>query len=1162
MSSILRRVSKKAGTVQFIISSFIGLTIVFSLLQLIPPNNSPLLNTASAESTWIEITEEDFSAGTLENVIVTSSGNLELALVTNYIEDEFLNESKIYYQNNVDVDPAAGEVKLIKINKTFGGGSSEHGYHACQTADDGYIIVGCTASYSKGAYDLWLIKTDAFGETDWTRTFGGLSNDVGRFVEQTNDGGYIITGWTGSYGVVEGDIWLIKTNSLGIMQWSRMFGGNDFEDPREVHQTADGGFIIVGYTRSNSWGWSDVYLIKTDDEGNEEWSKRYGGNESDYASSVVQTSDGGYLIGADTESYGAGGYDIWLIKTDDVGNMVWNKTFGGSESDFWGYTRKTSDEGYIIIGTTESYGDVTDDVWLIKTDSKGKEQWNRTYGGSWHDTGSSVQEMELGGYIIGAKTQSFSADEGDIWLIKTDPAGYMIWNNTYDYGTYDVCSVVQQTTDRGFMILGTESYADSDDNIWLLKTDFEGIVDPRGDLISTNLLADQKAKSINTFNCTTEIPQDTYMAVQFSVDNQSWYSSNGKADAWDTLDDGDNSFDLSVLDWSGPEFYYSVYFISTGDDLPSLQNINLSYSQHLTSGTFTSQFFTSDSATNWKVLSWGAVKPKDTEIKFQLGTASTLDALSNDDFVGPNGTGDSYYTTPGSKIWSGHDNSNGIQYRIYFNTIDPSQTPIIKDVEISYNVLPVVELITPIDEQVGDIKIDYTLFDYDDNPDTCSIIIEYTTDYETFHPATRRLGGEPTTGLKASAGGMQHTFMWASSVDLDGQDDKSVYIRITPKDADTGVPVISSAIHVDNNDAPQILSVSPNGGAGDIRINYKLCDNETDCCGINVEYQGGSVGNKWTDASLQELPVFEPGEEDRYVIWMSKTDEPEQDAYNYKIRIIPCDNDTGCPGTSESFHIDNKAPVIDSVAPSEGAEEVPVNAELSVFFSEPMLHSTTEDAFRISPSVSGEFSWDYNMMGFTPDSELVFDTTYTITIGTEATDILKNPLKDDYTWHFTTETISVTELDTDGDTIPDVLDDDDDNDGYLDAWEEFLWTDKLNPDDHPLDTDGDGQPDGDKSNSESWMDTDDDNDGVLDSEEKARGTDPLLADTDSDGYNDGIDKFPLDGTKWKKEEQEKDDAWVFLPILVVILVVVLLLFFIRERQGKRREELWKKWENE
>jgi hypothetical protein len=258
-------------------------------------------------------------------------------------------------------------------------------------------------------------------DTLWTRTYGGLYPDEGWSVQQTADGGYIIAGETESFGAGDYDIYLIKTDSLGDTLWTKTYGGMDNDRSWSVQQTSDSGYIVVGMTASFGTDFEYVYVIKTNSLGDTVWTKTYGGGFFDFGYSVEQTNDDGYIIGGSTSSFGAGWYDVYLIKTDALGDTNWTNTYGGADGDIGLQLATTTDGGYIITGYTLSFGAGNGDVYLIKTDSIGDTMWTTTYGGTDDDYGYSVWQTSDSGYIIAGMTRSFGAGGSDIYLIKTEP---------------------------------------------------------------------------------------------------------------------------------------------------------------------------------------------------------------------------------------------------------------------------------------------------------------------------------------------------------------------------------------------------------------------------------------------------------------------------------------------------------------------------------------------------------------------------------------------------------------------------------------------------------------------------------------------------------------------------------------------------------------------
>jgi len=359
-------------------------------------------------------------------------------------------------------------------SRAYGGARDYYAYALVRTADGMYALAGGTGS--SGAQDFWLVKTNAGGSMEWNRTYGGTNDDYATALVQTIDGGYALAGHTTSYGAGGADFWLVRTGSAGNAQWNKTYGGTSDDVASSLVQTADGGYALAGSTISFGAGSSDFWLAKTDSNGNMQWNKTYGGAGYDFARSLVQTIDGGYALAGCTDTYGAGTQDFWLVKTDDSGNVQWNKTYGGASTDYATALVQTIDGGYALAGYTASYGAGKYSFWLVKTNAGGSMEWNRTYGGTNDDYATALVQTIDGGYALAGSTNSYGAGEYDFWLVKTDDNGNAQWDKTYGGISREWAHALVQTVDGGYALAGyTGTYGYPHwYNFWLVKTDAGG----------------------------------------------------------------------------------------------------------------------------------------------------------------------------------------------------------------------------------------------------------------------------------------------------------------------------------------------------------------------------------------------------------------------------------------------------------------------------------------------------------------------------------------------------------------------------------------------------------------------------------------------------------------------------------------------------------------
>ncbi|MEO0211763.1 MAG: hypothetical protein ABIN66_07925 [candidate division WOR-3 bacterium] len=356
--------------------------------------------------------------------------------------------------------------------KTFGGSAWDVARSVIQTADGGYAIVGYTYSFGAGSDDLLVLKLASDGSLSWAKTFGDVSTDEPHSIIQTADGGYVVTGRT--YGPGDADFLILKLASDGSLTWAKKFVGWSFDDAYSIIQTADGGYVVAGPTGSYGAGNGDFLVLKLTSDGSRSWAKTFGGLSYEWPYSVAKTVDGGCAIAGITQSFGAGRWDFFVIKLISDGSLTWAKTFGGA-SDDWSYSIIQPADGYVIVGTTASYGVGNRDILVIKLALNTSLIWARTFGGPGDDWAGSVIQTADGGYAVGGYTTSFGAGNGDLLILKLASDGSLTWAKTFGGTSMDSAHSLIQTTDGGYAIAGyTTSFGAGSRDFLVLKLDSDG----------------------------------------------------------------------------------------------------------------------------------------------------------------------------------------------------------------------------------------------------------------------------------------------------------------------------------------------------------------------------------------------------------------------------------------------------------------------------------------------------------------------------------------------------------------------------------------------------------------------------------------------------------------------------------------------------------------
>jgi len=365
------------------------------------------------------------------------------------------------------------------FEKAFDGGGEDSGFSALQDGDGNFVTLGTTFSFGAGANDMYLQKTDSHGKLLWAKSYGGAANEEGLHVASTSDGGYVLAGRTYSFGAGNEDAYLVKTDRDGNLQWSKAYGTPKIERAYSVRQTSDGGYILAGTSfdyqntpvEINNY---EVLLIKVSGTGDLVWAKRYDALSDEYGYDVEQTSDGGYIVTGSAQSNALGFFDLLLMKTDGSGTVQWANAYVGALQERAYSVRQLDDGSYLVGGFTNSSGAGSGDCLMMKVNNDGSIQWGKTYGGVNNELCYSAQPTSDGGYLLAGSTGSFGAGSFDGYLVKTDGSGNLQWSRAYGGSGVEFGTVGLETSDGGFLLAGlTRSFSAAGD-VYLVKTDVTG----------------------------------------------------------------------------------------------------------------------------------------------------------------------------------------------------------------------------------------------------------------------------------------------------------------------------------------------------------------------------------------------------------------------------------------------------------------------------------------------------------------------------------------------------------------------------------------------------------------------------------------------------------------------------------------------------------------
>lgn len=363
----------------------------------------------------------------------------------------------------------AGQACAAQWARTYGGAGDDYARVVQPTTDGGYIVAGFTNSFGAGGFDAWVLRLDGGGNILWQKTYGGSTDDYATTVAPTSDGGFFVGGTSQGLGFQGFPYvgWVLKLDAGGNLLREDRYGGTNSYSVVSVESLPDGGYTLAGDSHPFPAS-GKVWLLRADSAGNVVWERVFGGGFDDRAYDLHLTSDGGYVLAG--RIVAAGGANSRVMKLDSTGTVTWQRFLISPGQNEALAVQPADDGGYVISGPTIAFGAGNGDAWVVKLDASGTVLWQKTYGGAAYDTASDLRATGDGGFVVAGNTRSFGAGQDDIWLLKLSATGSILWQRTFGGAAAERAYSVRATSDGGLIVAGeTQSFGAGNVDVWLLR---------------------------------------------------------------------------------------------------------------------------------------------------------------------------------------------------------------------------------------------------------------------------------------------------------------------------------------------------------------------------------------------------------------------------------------------------------------------------------------------------------------------------------------------------------------------------------------------------------------------------------------------------------------------------------------------------------------------